>query len=85
MSVSLVSPDRTYIDMGGPDWRAIEIDADGWRVVDEPPIRFRRAPGMLPLPMPMGAGSLDALRNFLNVQQDRHFILAICWLLVDQI
>src|SRR5208282_3438272 len=42
---------RIYLDLADKDWRAVEITPDGWRVVSSPPVRFRRAPGMLPLPV----------------------------------
>jgi hypothetical protein len=41
-----------YLDLSDTAWRAAEIGPDGSRVVAEPPVRFRRPPGMLPLPMP---------------------------------
>jgi hypothetical protein len=62
--------DRLYLDLGDETWRAVEIDATGWRVIDNPPVRFRRAAGMQPLPMPVPGGSVAALRSFLNVQSD---------------
>src|SRR6516225_3687654 len=34
---------KVYIDLGTSDWSAIEIDADGWRIVAKPPVRFRRS------------------------------------------
>src|SRR5262245_36201256 len=37
---------RIYIDLTDKEWRAVEIDADGWTIVDRPPVRFRRAKGM---------------------------------------
>ena len=37
-------------------------------VVENPPVRFRRAAGMQPLPVPMSSGSVETLRSFLNVQ-----------------
>src|SRR5437763_9115647 len=39
-----------YLDLADECWRAVEIGPDGWRVVAPPPVRFRRAAGMLPLP-----------------------------------
>ena len=39
-------------------------------VVDAPPVRFRRARGMLPLPAPVPGGRLDALRELINVRDD---------------
>ena len=44
---------RLYLDLGDETWRAVEIDTTGWRVIDNPPVRFRRAAGMQPLPMPV--------------------------------
>ena len=46
--------DRLYLDLGTPDWKAAEIDANGWRVIANPPVRFRRAKGMS---APTGAGA----------------------------
>ena len=51
--------DRIYLDLADAQWRAVEIGPDDWRVVSEPPVRFRRAPGMLPLPEPQKGGSLE--------------------------
>ena len=73
--------DKLYLDLGDEGWRAVEIDSDGWRVVDEPPVRFRRAAGMQPLPTPARGGSVETLRNFLNVQGDGDFTLVVAWAL----
>jgi hypothetical protein len=73
--------DRLYLDLCDESWRAVEIDATGWRVIDEPPVRFRRAAGMQPLPVPASGGSVDTLRSFLNVKTDGDFVLAVSWLL----
>jgi hypothetical protein len=72
---------KLYLDLGDESWRAVEIDATGWRLIDNPPVRFRRAAGMQPLPVPMAGGSGDALRPFLNVKSDADFVLTIAWLL----
>lgn len=72
---------RLYLDLGDDTWRVVEIDATGWRIIDNPPVRFRRAAGMKPLPVPVGGGSIEALRSFLNVQSDADFVLAVFWLL----
>src|SRR5262249_39604481 len=72
---------RIYIDLGGADWRAIEIDEDGWRVIDDPPVRFRRSMGMRALPEPARGGDLSMLRGVLNVRDDADFVLVVCWLL----
>jgi len=75
------SGNSIYIDLADNTWRAIEISADGWKLVDTPPVRFRRAPGSLPLPEPVSGGDINALREYLNVSSDSNFILAVSWLL----
>lgn len=72
---------RLYLDLGDESWRAVEIDATGWQVIDEPPVRFRRAAGMQPLAVPVPGGSVEALRDFLNVQSDQDFVLVVAWAL----
>ena len=71
--------DKLYLDLGDEAWRAVEIDSEGWCVVDEPPVRFRRAAGMQALPTPLPGGSIETLRHFLNVQGDNDFILVVAW------
>jgi hypothetical protein len=59
----------------------VEIDTTGWRVIDNPPVRFRRAARMKALPMPVPGGSVETLRSFLNVQSDADFVLVVAWAL----
>lgn len=72
---------RLYLDLADDEWRAVEIGTDGWRVVDNPPVRFRRAAGMQPLPVPETGGTVERLRSFLNVGSDADFVLAVAWVL----
>jgi hypothetical protein len=72
---------RLYLDLGDRTWRAVEIDTTGWKVIDDPPVRFRRAAGMQPLPVPVVGGSIEVLRSFLNVQSDNDFVLVVAWAL----
>jgi len=61
---------RLYLDLCDRKWQAVEIDDEGWRVVDRPPAKFRRSRGSQPLPEPERGGSLAELRPFLNI--DHH-------------
>ena len=69
-----------YIDLADIAWRVVEVTATGWRVIENPPVRFRRAKAMLPLPTPVGGGSVDDLRNLINVSDD-DWPLVVAWLL----
>ena len=70
---------RVYLDLANDNWEAVEITAQGWQVVANPPIRFRRPKGMLPLPKPSGGGSIDDLRPFVNFGSEEDFILMVAW------
>jgi hypothetical protein len=72
---------RIYLDLVDDAWRAIEIGPDGWRLIDNPPVRFRREPGMRALPVPTKGGSIASLRSFLNVGSDVDFVLVVSWIL----
>jgi hypothetical protein len=72
---------KVYLDLCDRDWRAVEVDADGWRVVSNPPVRFTRKRGMYPLPEPIKGGSVDELRPLVNLPDDAAWKLAVGFLL----
>ncbi len=72
---------RIYVDLCDADWRVIEVDADGWRVVTDPPLKFARPADALPLPQPIKGGSLDALRPFVNAGSDEDWRMMVAWLI----
>jgi hypothetical protein len=73
--------DAIYLDLGDPAWRAVEVTRWGWRVVARPAVKFRRARGMLPLPLPTRGGSIHDLRPFVNVADEDDYRLLLAWLL----
>jgi hypothetical protein len=72
---------RLYLDLADEHWRAVVIGPEGWRVIGCPPVRFRRSPGMLPLPVPERGGSIEALHSYLNLSNRDDFVLVVAWLL----
>lgn len=71
---------RTYLHLADDASTVIEVDTAGWRVCRNPPVRFRKPNGMLPLPMPVQGGTLADLRRFVNVPEDDQFALLVAWL-----
>jgi hypothetical protein len=75
---------RVYLDLCDKRWRVVEIDSEGWRVIDDSPVRFRRASGMLPLPEPERGNpkeGLERLRAILWIKSEDDFIVIVGWLL----
>jgi len=68
-----------YLDLADPGGRAVKIGPDGWSVVDNPPINFRRPEGHLPLPTPSREGAIELLQPYVNVM-DRDFTLLVVWM-----
>ena len=78
---------KIYLDIGDPEWQAIEIDASGWRMIQDSPVRFRRTVGMAALPLPERGGSITQLRSLVNsdVQLRRNAVAFWkCWLRVER-
>jgi len=57
------SEGNIYLDLCNERWEVVEVDATGWRLLSAPPVKFRRAHGMAPLPLPTSGGSIDQLRR----------------------
>lgn len=69
-----------YLDLGDAAWRAVEATADGWRIVTDVPVLFRRPKAMRPLPEPVHGGDVGELRRFANVN-DAEWPLVVAWLM----
>jgi hypothetical protein len=62
--------DEVHLDLADERWRNVRVDAKGWKIIDEAPVKFRRAKAILPLPVPVRDGSLADLRPFVNLDGD---------------
>ena len=72
-----------YYDLADKGWRAVRIDAEGWRVVDRPPILFRRYAHQLPQVEP-ASGDAHRVLEFLNVRPADQ-ILLLAWLVTAMV
>ena len=59
--------DKIFIDLCNEKWQVIEINSDGYQIINQSPVKFRRSSGMLPLPYPVEGGSIGILQKFLNL------------------
>jgi hypothetical protein len=70
--------DGFWIDMANEQWRAIKVDSSGWKIVDNPPILFRRYSHQLSLAVPVPGGNAWQLLEFLNIApQDKETRLGL--------
>ncbi len=69
-----------YLDLAEPGQsRAVRIAADGWTLVEVPPVRFIRPESAQPLPVPLRGGNLARLWELANVPPDLRLLVA-AWL-----
>jgi putative DNA primase/helicase len=76
---------RVFLDLCDDQWRAIECTKNGWTIISDPPVKFVRRDGMLPLPVPetsteQSSGIIE-LRGFLANLTQEHFVLVVGWLM----
>ena len=75
------SDGRYWVDLCQPgNSRAVEIDAQGWRIVQRAPVVFVRSESMQPMPDPVHGGSIDTLWSIANVPEAMR-PLVLAWLL----
>jgi hypothetical protein len=68
-----------YIDLANASGQAVIVNAQGWSIVQRPPVHFRHPDGMLPLPLPLRDGSIELLRQYVNVSESE-FCLLVGWM-----
>ncbi len=87
-----VAPDPNgngiWIDMAAKNWRAIHITSEGWKIIDEPPLLFKRHAHQNPLPIPTKVSDTELtntinklveLINLPNDKNDKIMFLTSCF------
>jgi hypothetical protein len=65
------------IDLTDEHWRAVEVTTTGWRIVEQPSVRFIRSGTAAPFPLPDSSGSVNILWSHVNIpEQDRPLVQA---------
>lgn len=71
--------DALYLDLADAEGRAVEVTAQGWRILSQAPVSFVRSSGMLALPPPVPGGALSDLFALINLPPEHH-PLSLAWL-----
>jgi hypothetical protein len=71
--------DVIWLDLGRPEWNAVKVTSNGWKVVAAPEVKFRRSRGLLALPVPVGGTDplTVMLKRLINIANP---MLLIAWL-----
>ncbi len=70
-----------WYDLADHAWRSINITADGWTVISDSPILFRRLLNTGPQVEPVRGGDPDDIFKIINIRDERTRILFKAWLL----
>jgi len=69
--------DRLFYDLCDPQWRAVSIGADGWEIVEDPPILFQRHQHQQPQVTPEPGGDAHRLLDFVNMPDEGRLLLLV--------
>jgi hypothetical protein len=76
---------KIYIDLANEKGEVVEISPDGWKVVVDYDIYFRRTEGLLPLPVPVRPNQSNddtwmEFKRLLNYGDERNWMLIVSWI-----
>jgi hypothetical protein len=71
--------DAIWCDLADRSWRAARITAEGWSVVADPPILFRRHSHQRPHPEPERGGDLRDVLRFVNLRDPSQELLLLAY------
>lgn len=74
------SEGHIYVDLANDQWEVLDITAGGWKITKDCPVMMERTGAMKSLPRPERGGSLERLREFVNVDNN-NWILLVSWLI----
>lgn len=72
--------DNIWYDLTNEKWQAIKVTSEGWDVVDNPPILFRRLKSSAPQVLPQKGGDIKQLLKFINLKDPEDEILILVYL-----
>ena len=75
--IALGEDGSIWIDMADKDWRAIHVTKEGWQVISNPPILFRRYSHQKAMPEPVEGGDVNEILEFANIKNEGDRLLYI--------
>ncbi|RTL53989.1 MAG: hypothetical protein EKK40_05500 [Bradyrhizobiaceae bacterium] len=69
-----------FFDLGDDDGSMVQIDANGWQIVKDAPVKFVRPASFKALPLPEAGGDLNELKSLLKIS-DNSWPLVLAFLI----
>ena len=71
--------DKITIDLGDPNWRMVQVTADGWKLNPQTKPMFFRPQHVKALPEPVSGGNPFELFEYVPAETDEDKLLTLCW------
>jgi len=73
--------DSIYYDLANSEWEVISIDREGWRIINESPLLFKRFPHMKKQVSPVQAdkNTVKQILDFVNIESENLRLLVEVW------
>lgn len=66
-----------YINLANKQWETVEVNSEGWKVLQQSPVKFKGSRFAKSLPLPEHGGSIEDLWQFINIPENsRKLVLA---------
>lgn len=72
--------EELWYDPTDESWRAIRVTSEGWQLVDNPPILFKRYSHNRPQVTPISGGDIRLFLNYVNVKDEQQKLLLLVFL-----
>ncbi|QIZ07630.1 hypothetical protein HFZ78_13535 [Priestia megaterium] len=70
-----------YIDLCNESWEVVKVTSEGWEIVSNPPVKFKRSKIAGEIPEPIRGGSIEELKKYINYKNETDWVLIVAWLL----
>ena len=73
--------DAIWYDLGDSEWQAVKITTDGWEIITDPPILFKRYSHQQAQVIPAKTGDFSQFLKFVNVADEKQKFLLLVYII----
>ncbi|MDP3792205.1 MAG: bifunctional DNA primase/polymerase [bacterium] len=73
--------EEIWFDMANDKWETIQINKEGWELIEHPPVIFRRYSHQKGQSLPTKGGNLSDIFKYINVKHEDQKILLLAWII----